>query len=124
MPSRMVDRSTRGGHSLSDGKGTGHLCAAIPRLTKHGSFRSAPAFMSAFGFPCRSILSANAGEMGVAQIELPLNPAPRLVLELTAAIEIIDQVSLGSDQEILDLVATLHEQFMAVVVAASVLDMF
>jgi hypothetical protein len=62
--------------------------------------------------------------MGVAQIELPLNPAPRLVLELTAAIEIIDQVSLGSDQEILDLVATLHEPFMAVVAVASVLDMF
>jgi hypothetical protein len=45
--------------------------------------------IESFGFPCRSILSANAGEMGVAQIEFPFNPAPRVVRELGAAIEIV-----------------------------------
>ena len=55
--------------------------------------------------------------MGVAQIELPLNPAPRLVLELTAAIKIVDQISFGSDQEIFDLIATLNEPATNVVTA-------
>jgi hypothetical protein len=40
--------------------------------------------------PPRSILVAQAGEMRVAQIEVPLYPAPRLVFQLAAAIKVID----------------------------------
>jgi hypothetical protein len=40
------------------------------------------------------LLLAQACQMRVAQIELPLDPAPRFVLELAAAIQIIDEVTL------------------------------
>ena len=47
--------------------------------------------------------------MRIAQIEFPLNPAARFVLELAPAIQIIDEVTLSGNQLILDRVAAAHE---------------
>ena len=57
--------------------------------------------------------------MRVAQIELPLDAAPRFVLELAPAIKVVDQLPLGGDQRKLDLVVKLDELGMAIVAVAS-----
>src|SRR5260370_12395887 len=69
-----------------------------------------------------SFLGAPAGEMRLAQIELPLDPAPRLVFELAAAKQLVDVVSLGRDQLDLDFVVNLGEPSVALVTIAAVLD--
>jgi hypothetical protein len=51
----------------------------------------------------------HAGQMRIAQIELQLDPAPRFVLELATAIQIIDEVTLCGNQLVLDLVNAAHE---------------
>src|SRR5260370_7531302 len=60
--------------------------------------------------------------MRLAQIELSLDPAPRLVLELAVAKQLVDLVSLGGDQLTFDLVVKLRELSVAVVAIASALD--
>ena len=60
--------------------------------------------------------------MRLAQIELSLDPAPRLVFQLAAAKELVDLVSLGGDQQTFDLVVKLTEPSVAVVTVASMLD--
>ena len=59
--------------------------------------------------------------MSVAQIKLPLDPAPRLVFQLAATIAIVDRLSLCLDQLKLYLVVELGELPAAAV--ASVLDL-
>ena len=61
------------------------------------------------------------GEMSVAQIKLPLDPAPRLVFQLAATIAIVNRLSLCLDQLKLYLVVELGELPAAAV--ASVLDL-
>ena len=46
--------------------------------------------------------------MRVAQIELPLDPAPRLVFQLAPTIAIVDRLSLPLNQLKLDLVVELR----------------
>jgi hypothetical protein len=46
----------------------------------------------------RSLLAALVGDIRLAQVELALDPAPHLVGELAAAIELIDPLPLGIDQ--------------------------
>src|SRR5438132_1281788 len=70
----------------------------------------------------RSFLGAPAGEMRLAQIELPLDPAPRLVFELAAAKQLVDVRSFGGDQLELDFLVNLGEPSMALVTIAAVLD--
>ena len=60
--------------------------------------------------------------MRLAQIELALDPAPRLVLELAAAKQLVDVLPLGHDQLELDLVVELRELPVAVVAIAPMLD--
>ena len=71
----------------------------------------------------RSSLRASIGEMSVAQIKLPLDPAPRLVFQLAATIAIVDRLSLRLDQLKLYLVVGLGELPAAAVATASVLDL-
>src|ERR1700722_11686993 len=59
--------------------------------------------------------------MSVAQIKLPLDPAPRLVFQLAATIAIVDQLSLRLDQLKLYLVVELGELPAAAGATASVL---
>ena len=61
--------------------------------------------------------------MSVAQIKLPLDPAPRLVFQLAATIAIVDRLSLCLDQLKLYLVVQLGELPAASVAVASVLDL-
>src|SRR6266576_3971531 len=69
-----------------------------------------------------SFLGSPAGEMRLAQIELPLDPAPRLVFELAAAKQLVDVVSLRGDQLELDFLVNLGEPSVALVTIAAVLD--
>jgi hypothetical protein len=62
--------------------------------------------------------------MRLAQIELPLDPAPRLVLQLTAPEEIVDLLPFGGDQLKFDLIVKLGELPVVVVTVVSVLDVF
>jgi hypothetical protein len=71
----------------------------------------------------RSSLRAQFGEMSVAQIKLPLDPAPRLVFQLAATIAIVDHLSLRLDQLKLYLVVELGELPAAAVATASVLSL-
>src|SRR5277367_1652544 len=50
------------------------------------------------GFPANaSFLVPLVGDTGLAQIELPLDPAPRLVVQMAVAVGIVDQPALGFD---------------------------
>ncbi len=60
--------------------------------------------------------------MCLAQIELPLDPASRLVLQPAAAKELVDPLSLGGDQRKFDLIVNLGKLSVAMVTIASVLD--
>src|ERR1700730_1447333 len=62
------------------------------------------------------------GEMRLPQIELPLDPAPRLVFQLTAAKELVDLLSLGLDQLELDLVVNPGELALPLVTLGSMLE--
>jgi hypothetical protein len=62
--------------------------------------------------------------MRLAQIELPLDPAPRLVLQLPAPKEIVDLLPLGGDQLKFDLIVKLRELPVVLVTVVSVLDVF
>jgi hypothetical protein len=62
--------------------------------------------------------------MRVAQIKLPLDPAPRLVFQLAATIAIVDRLSLRLNQLKLNLVVKVCELPATAVAVASVLDMF
>jgi hypothetical protein len=59
------------------------------------------------GRSCKSFLGLLVDEMRLAQIELPLDPAPRLVLQLAAPKEIVDLLPLGGDQLKFDLIVKL-----------------
>src|SRR3954451_5664706 len=75
--------------------------------------------------PLRSSrLLAPVLDLGLAQIELTLDPSPRLVLELTAAEEIVDVLPLGLDQQELDIAVQLDELLVPGVAIAAVLGMF
>ena len=65
-----------------------------------------------------SLLVPLVGETGLAQIEFPLDPAPRLVFQMAVAVEIVDQLALGFDQLKLYLVVdfgVFAARFVAVV---------
>ena len=62
--------------------------------------------------------------MRVAQIKLPLDPAPRLVFQLAATIAIVDRLSLRLNQLKLNLVVKVCELPATAAAVASVLDMF
>jgi hypothetical protein len=61
------------------------------------------------------------GEMRLTQIELALDPAPCLVLKLTAAKEFVDAPPFGSNQKKLDLITKLRALSMAIMVVISIL---
>src|SRR5579883_2189605 len=70
-----------------------------------------------------SCFRALVGEIGLAQVELALDAAPRLVLELAVAEEIVDLLPLPFDEQQLDLVVQLAQPPMAVIAIAAVDDM-
>src|SRR3954453_20303403 len=70
-----------------------------------------------------SRLLAPVLDLGLAQIELTLDPSPRLVLELAAAEEIVDVLPLGLDQQELDIAVQLDELLVRGVAIAAVLGM-
>jgi len=63
------------------------------------------------------------GHAGFAQVELSFNSAPRLVLQPALAIELIDPLPLGRDQQKLDLVVKLAVFVTTVGPLMSVLEM-
>jgi len=69
-----------------------------------------------------SFLGLLAGEMCLAQIQSPLDPAPPLVLQLATAKQLVDLLSFSGDQLTLDLIVKFRELFVAVVTIASELD--
>ena len=62
--------------------------------------------------------------MRVAQIKLPLDPAPRLIFQLATMIAIVDRLSLRLNQLKLNLVVKVCELPATAVAVTSVLDMF
>ncbi len=60
--------------------------------------------------------------MRMAQIELALDPAPRLVLQFAGTVELIDRLPLGGDQQKLELVNQL-DTFLLPAVAIAIVDM-
>src|SRR3954468_18647328 len=70
-----------------------------------------------------SRLLAPVLDLGLAQIELTLDPPPRLVLELAAAEEIVDVLPLGLDQQELDIAVQLDQLLVRGVAIAAVLRM-
>jgi hypothetical protein len=56
-----------------------------------------------------SFLGSLVEEMRLAEIEFPLDPAPRLVLQFSALIEIVDLLPLGGNQLKFDLIVKLGE---------------
>src|SRR6476659_467912 len=70
-----------------------------------------------------SRLLAAVLDLGLAQIEVALDPSPRLVLELTAAEEIVDVLPLGLDQQELNIAVQLDELLVRGVAIAAVLGM-
>src|SRR5439155_10499046 len=70
----------------------------------------------------RSFLGSPAGEMRLAQIEHPLDPAAGVVFELAAEKQLVDVVSLRGDQLELDFLVNLGKPSVALVTIAAVLD--
>src|SRR3954447_24571249 len=70
-----------------------------------------------------SRLLAPVLDLGLAQVELTLDPSPRLVLELAAAEEIVDVLPLGLDQQELDIAVQLDELLVRGVAVAAALGM-
>ncbi len=70
-----------------------------------------------------SFLVPLVGEMRLAQIELTLDLATRLVLQLAAAEKVVGLLPLGGDQEEFDLGVKLCELFVSIIAVAAVLDM-
>ena len=66
-----------------------------------------------------SNLSSLIGKMSFAQIKFPLDAAPRLVLQFTAPIEIVNSLPLGGDQQALYFVVKLS-LFSAGAIASAV----
>ena len=62
--------------------------------------------------------------MRVAQIKLPLDPAPRLIFQLATTIAIVDRLSLRLNQLELNLVVKVCELPATAIAVTSVLDMF
>ena len=52
----------------------------------------------------RLLIMLVARQVGFAQVELPLEPTPRLILQSPLTIEIIDALTLGADQQQFDFV--------------------
>src|SRR5205085_1854338 len=63
------------------------------------------------------------GDVRLAQIELALDPAPRLVFDLAVAEQIVDVLALGCDQLELDLIVQVGELAVLSPLGASMLDM-
>ncbi len=66
-----------------------------------------------------SRLRAPVVDLGLAQIELALDPPPRLVLELAVAEEIVDVLPLGLDQQQLDIAVQIGELLVRGVAVAA-----
>src|ERR1700761_3475313 len=103
----------------------GSLQDRAPPLTPPDTFESSrrridPSSGPSATFLRPSFLVPLVGETGLAQIELPLDPAPRLVFQVAVAVEIVDQLALGFDQSSLDLVVDVGE--LAAGIVAVVLE--
>src|SRR5712671_2786367 len=68
-------------------------------------------------------LGAPVGDLGLAQVELALDPPPRLVLELGVTEEIVHVLPLGLDQLQLDIAVQIGELLVRGVAVAALLDM-
>jgi hypothetical protein len=60
----------------------------------------------------------------IKQVELPFDPPSRLILQHAAAVELINPLPLGGDQQQLDFVVKLGRQLMTVPPVGSVFKMF
>src|SRR5271156_309480 len=67
----------------------------------------------------RRLVVAQAFYLGLAQVEPPLYPPARLVLELAADIELVDELPLLGDHLTLDVVEKIHTLLVCVVVMAA-----
>src|SRR5271166_2680534 len=72
--------------------------------------------------PWRSLRSPQVGQQCLAQIELAFDAAPRFVLEFAGAVQVVDPLTLGFDQQKLNLVVLLHCALVRLVTVAAVLD--
>lgn len=61
--------------------------------------------------------------MRLAHVELPLDAAPRVVIQLAVAEEIIDPFALGGNEQTFDLVVKLTVLFAGAVARTPIFDM-